>query len=205
MSAYTTRSGRAIKTTKQFTIIEDDEEERRVREEERAWERGEIIDNDFDGAPRVARTQCDRKCTVSVDASECKHAKDDNPCDCECHLDDCGCTEECDLDECECECHDDAEGMDDFLAEEGEDEIEAEMEEEYEYDVDFEEEETEEEESFDEEEMCESDETCDCTPSAEAKQCRLTRRNKELCGCECHEIDDESDEESAAKRPRTEE
>lgn len=206
MSAgYTTRSGRAIKATQQFTIIEDDEEERRVREEEKAWERGQIVDNDLDCAPKVPKTKCERKCTLSVDADECKHA----PCDCECHNEDCGCTEACDLDECECECHDDDDGLDEFFTEEYEEEVDVEEEEGVEEEYD--EEETDEDLSVDEEELCESDEVCDCTPSAEAKHCRLTRRHKdkELCTCDCHDIGDDDDDDddvelSARKRPRIE-
>lgn len=47
---YRTKSGRSIKKTQPFTIEYDDEEERKILEDERKWERGEMIEqgeNDY--------------------------------------------------------------------------------------------------------------------------------------------------------------
>ncbi len=53
MAGYTTRSGRTVKAPVPFTIVHDDEEERRVRDEERAWNKGEVHDEDNDYAAEI--------------------------------------------------------------------------------------------------------------------------------------------------------
>lgn len=203
----TRRSTRARKAVVPFTIEIDEEEERRVREEERLWERGLVEDHDNDYYVKEETTiECTNDCTKNVESQDCKHTTlPDAICICECHEVDCGCDETCDLDECECDCHDDDEELEGFLAdsdeeEEEEEEIEEEEEEESEITTD------EEEESDDF--SGETDDECDCTVNVPAYKCKFTKKSDDgsPCVCDCHEDDEDNfDEEPEAKRQRAEE
>jgi hypothetical protein len=182
---YSTRSGRICRRPVAFTIEHDDEEDRRIREEERLWEIGQS--GGCDDGPVKVPFKCRIKCNKVLDRYSCKNRNPDDWCPCECH--ECGCDDSCDLDECECECHDDDSEMDGFVADEEEELDRLDDESEYsEEDEGYESDDSEYDMDLDD--ICESDDLCKCSVNLGALKCKLTRKDDTACDCSCHDEDD---------------